>query len=222
MSGSIMRLLILTDVYRYRWMIGGSLIAGAASIAIASRGGLAYGIGSIAFITNLVALGIFIAMYSIVQERKDRASLFVLSLPVSTRQYAAAKIISATITYCLPWALLTAAVLGTIAATAIPNGVIPSNVALLLYFLTIFIVFLAVAMSVQEEKWIVTAIVATNMSISLFISSLRLIPSIAEHLQGPVAVWSPAIIAIIAAELALIALAVGLMVLVQLRRRDFV
>jgi ABC-type transport system involved in multi-copper enzyme maturation permease subunit len=222
MKTSMIRLLVATDLYRYRWMIIGSTLAGGAAIAIASQGGIAFGIGGIAFITNMVALGIFIAMYSIVQERKDRASVFVLSLPVSTRQYAASKILSASISYFVPWALLSAAVILTIFATPIPNGAIPSNAVLLLYFLTNFFVFLSVAASVTGEKWIVATIVLTNMSISLVISAINLIPSIAANTGAQSPVWSPAVIAILGAEIAVIAIAVGLMAWVQSRKSDFV
>jgi ABC-type transport system involved in multi-copper enzyme maturation permease subunit len=222
MNTSMIRLLVATDLYRYRWMIIGSLIAGIVAIAVASRGGIAFGIGGIAFITNLVALGIFIGMYSLVQERKDRASIFVLSLPVSTRQYAASKIISASISYGVPWLLLTVGAILTILVTPIPNGTITSNALLLFYFLTNFFVFLAVAASVTSEKWIVATIIVTNMSISLVISAINLIPSIAANLRGPSPVWPPAAIAILAAELGVIALSIAIMVWVQSKRTDYV
>ena len=57
-------------------------------------------------LTSIVALGVFIAIYGIMTERKEKVALFVLSLPISTTQYTAAKVVSSLIAFLGPWALL--------------------------------------------------------------------------------------------------------------------
>ena len=44
-------------------------------------------VGGVSLICALIVLNIFLVMGGVVQERKDKVLLFILSLPVSTMQY---------------------------------------------------------------------------------------------------------------------------------------
>ena len=56
-------------------------------------------VGFVSLICAIVILNIFLVMTAVVQERKDKVHLFILSLPVSTTQYAAAKMSSNAIAF---------------------------------------------------------------------------------------------------------------------------
>ena len=94
MSRSVVRQLIVKDLYLTRWMVVGSLAAGAAAIALMPLGVVSGYVSSVSLICTLIILNIFLVMSGIVQERKDKVQLFFLSLPVSTAQYTIAKIVA--------------------------------------------------------------------------------------------------------------------------------
>jgi len=48
------------------------------------------------------------------------------------------------------------------------------------------------------------------------------LPGIGEYVDGPVAVWSPTIFTILGIEAAVIMLSLGLTLLIQSRKKDFV
>ena len=85
MSNSMVWRLIRKDLYLYRWLIGSSLVVGGVSLFIPglSDAALATNVGLILLLTSVVALGIFVAIYGILTERKEKSLLFVLSLPIS-------------------------------------------------------------------------------------------------------------------------------------------
>ena len=82
MSRSVVRQLIVKDLYLTRWMVVGSLAAGGAAIAVMPLSVVSGYVSSVSLICTLVILNIFLVMSGIVQERKDKVQLFFLSLPV--------------------------------------------------------------------------------------------------------------------------------------------
>src|SRR5262245_1361248 len=120
MKRSIVSRLIAKDLYLYRWLIVGALIAGMASLFISRYSGgdnvtTGLNVGILMFMSTVIAFGIAISMIGILKERQDKSQLFVLSLPVSTRQYSIAKVGAALIAFLVPWFVLTAGVFATIA-----------------------------------------------------------------------------------------------------------
>ncbi len=125
MNSAIIRQLVLADLYLLRWMILGAVAGGAAAIALMPLGRVPAYVGSVLLICVLVILNIFLVMSGIVQERKDKVQVFLLSLPISPMQYTAAKIASNAIGFVVPWLLLTAAALVMIRVSWIPDGIVP-------------------------------------------------------------------------------------------------
>jgi ABC-type transport system involved in multi-copper enzyme maturation permease subunit len=170
-----------------------------------------------------VALGVFIAMYGILVERKEKTLLFVLSLPVTPLQYAAAKVLAALIAFLIPVIVLAAVALGyNLAFDPPPNGEIPVTVAMLGLFLANFCFLVALLLITGMEVWAVAGILLTNLSIPIFMNVVYGLPGVAEHVQGPVAVWSPAILTILGVEALVALLALGIAFTVQSRRTDFI
>lgn len=220
MNNSIVSRLVAKDLYLYRWFIVGSTVAGLASLLVSGLHGLT---GLIMFMTTIVALGVFIAMYGILVERKEKTLLFVLSLPVTPLQYWAAKVLAALIAFLLPVIVLAAVALAyNLAFDPPPNGEIPVTVAMLGLFLANFCFLVALLLITGMEVWAVAGILLTNLSIPIFMNLVHGLPGVAEHVQGPVAVWSPAILIILSAEAVVALLALAIAFTVQSRRTDFI
>jgi ABC-2 type transport system permease protein len=223
MSNSVMWHLIRKDLYLYRWLIGGALAVGLASLVIAGMNDMSRNLGFILLLTSIVALGVFIAIYGIMTERKEKTLLFVLSLPISTKQYNAAKVASSLVAFLIPWlVLLVTMVVLTVAVDESPDGSLPFTVTLMFFFLANFCVLIAMLLISSTEIWAVVGIVFTNLLVSVYLTTVTRLPGIGEHIEGPIAVWSATIFTILGVELAVIAVSLGLIFFVQSRKKDFV
>jgi ABC-type transport system involved in multi-copper enzyme maturation permease subunit len=222
MSRSIVTRLIFKDLYLLRWPIVGATVAGGAALAVMPLSKAAGYVGGVSLICALIVLNIFLVMNGVVQERKDKVLLFVLSLPVSTTQYLAAKVTANTVAFLLPWLILTAAAAVVIDATALPNGILPFWLTVLVYLLTYYLVLLGVSLVTDSTGWHATAITLGNVSVNFLIVFLLGLPSVVANGDAPTAVWTADIVTILAIELAAGAAALGLGIYFASRRPDFV
>lgn len=222
MSRSIVTRLVLKDLYLLRWVIVGATVAGCAAIALMPLSRMAGYVGALSLICTLIVLNIFLVMNGVVQERKDKVLLFVLSLPVSTTQYLAAKVTANALAFLLPWLILTAGAAVMIDATAMPNGILPFWLTVLVYLLSYYCALLAVSLVTDSMGWHATAITLGNVSVNLVIVFLLGLPSVVANHDAPTAVWTADIVTILAIELAAGAAALGLAIYFTSRRSDFV
>lgn len=216
------RQLILKDLYLLRWMMAGSLVAGLVAVAMMPLGTVYRYVGGVSLICVLIVLNIFLVMVGVVQEKKDKVLLFVLSLPVSTTQYTVAKVVANAIAFTVPWLILTAANIVMIDVSQIPNGILPFWVAVLAYLLFYYCALLAVSLVTDSTGWHTTAIIAGNVSVNFLIPFLLSRPSVKTNGQGQAAVWTGDLVAIIAIEILAGLAALGLSVYFHSRRSDFI
>jgi ABC-2 type transport system permease protein len=223
MSRSVVMRLILKDFYLQWPVLVGSLLLGFAMLALALFGGgpITFYVGSVSFLCVLVLLNVLLVGSTVAQEKKDRVILFVLSLPVSTTQYAVAKLVSSLLAFLLPFCLLGAAALLVIALTPIPHGLIPLTAAVMMYVCLYFCIFLAVALTTDSAALNTLVIILGNVLINFLIAWLMSRQSIALAVKGPMVIWSPEILASLAVEIlgSLFALAAALLII--LRKKDF-
>jgi ABC-2 type transport system permease protein len=220
MSASMVRRLVAKDLYLYRWMMVCATAAGFASLFIS---GIHETIGVILLLTTVVALGVFLAMFGILVEQKEKTLWFVLSLPVSPMQYTIAKITAALIAFIIPWLLLLVTIVAiNVAMDPPPDGNLPFTVAMMTLFLANFCVLVALLLVTGSESWAIAGILVTNLSVPVFVDVVRRMPGIGEYVDGPVAVWSPTILAILGIQAAVIALSLGAAFYLQSRKKDFI
>lgn len=224
-QGSVMWRLIAKDLYLYRWLIAAALLVGLVALPVMRLGpgdGVSTGInlGMILFITTVITLGIFIAMAGILKERQDGALLFVLSLPISPKQYAVAKVAAALLAFLLPWLALTVVPVILIAASDAPDGGIPSFVAMMTFFLANFCVLLALVLATMSERWAIAGLLITNLCVPAFLGIALGLPGIAEHRQAAVAVWNPTVLTLIAALAGVAVLSLAIALCLRSRRND--
>lgn len=219
---SIVSRLILKDLYLGRWLIGSTLLAGVASLGTMPLSNAGYYVGSVSLLCVLIVLNIFVNFQFVIAERKDKTQLFILSLPVSTGQYTRAKVTSSLVAFGVPWLLLTLGCVTVIDRSAIPNGMIPTSVAVLTYILAYFCVFLAVSLTTESSGWVTTTIIVGNISINFLIPWLMGQASVIATRDGAVAVWSSEVVATIVVELVVGVLALALSLWMSARNRNFI
>jgi ABC-2 type transport system permease protein len=222
MTGSIVWRLIAKDLYFVRWFICAALVAGAGSLALMPQGRVHRYVGAVSLICTLIVLLIFLVMGTVVQERKDKVLLFILSLPVSTTQYLTAKVTANAIAFGVPWLILSIATLVVVDRTVIPNGVIPFWSAVLGYMFFYYCALLGVALLAESSGWHATAITVGNLSVNFLIPYLLARPTVRQTIEGPTAIWSSDIVTIVALEIVLGIAALGVALFVRSRQPDFV
>ncbi len=222
MSQSIVWQLVVKDL-RVAWpLAAGSLVLGVLSLALSPWSAVAFFVGGSILVVALVLLNVMLLMMSLVNERKEKIRVFMLSMPVSTTQYNVAKLLSSLIAYLVPAALLTLGGVILLVATPLPNGFIPLFVATSVHCLLYFCVLLAVALVTDSQGWITTVIVCGNVSISFVIPGLINLSSIGPSLATETAVWSADVVSFIAIEVALAVVALSISFVVNSRKTEFV
>jgi ABC-2 type transport system permease protein len=218
----VTRKLIAKELYVNRWLLGGGIVAAIGSVAISALGKTGFNIGSLTWLTTIIALGVMLALYGIMNERKEQSLQFVLSLPLSIADYVLAKMLGLALCFLLVWLVASGgALLLIFTSERVPDGLAPYSVLLSCFMLANFSVVLCGTLHTQSEALISAVIILTNMGVSVFMFTVGPLPEIAKYMWGPVPMWNSTFLTVLACELAVLALAFALPFLVAARRRDF-
>jgi ABC-2 type transport system permease protein len=221
---SVVRTLILSDWHRHRLLILLSIVGGVLALALVQVGGpLAGVLGSTWFFVSLIVLGSMLPVSNVINERKKQTLPFLLSFPISVRQYTVAKLVSTVGIFMVPWSVLVvAAVTFILSRPGIPDGMVPGIIVLAVLTFVGFCVVAGAALTSESEGFTIAATIATNSSYGfawyLYISN----PQLRSQMGNPIVVWSPEVLTILAAEIAAIVLILGITFYLQSRKRDFV
>jgi ABC-type transport system involved in multi-copper enzyme maturation permease subunit len=215
--------LIAKEFYLHRWMIIGSTVAGIVGLLIAAEGAMRFNIGMLMWLTTIVAFGVMLAMQGIANERKERALQFVLSLPVSPRDYIRIKLIALLLCFLVPWTVLAAgAVILSKVMPNLPDGLLVFAVLLSVFLLANFSVVLCGALHTASEGAMSIVIIVTNLAITLFIFLVGALPALNGQLRAPAPDWNSTFWTVLAIEIAVLLITLSLPYFVASRRRDFI
>ena len=120
-------LLIRKDWYLHRYEILGAVAVGLIALPITVFTGKAgFILGVILLVGALVTISMQMAITTVINERKEQTLAFVMSLPVSPREYTTAKILANLLIFLLAWAVILLGALALILlAPGIPHGILP-------------------------------------------------------------------------------------------------
>lgn len=215
--------LIAKEFYLHRWMIVGSTVAGIAGLLIAAEGAMRFNIGMLMWLTTIIAFGVILAMLGIANERKERALQFVLSLPLSPRDYIRIKLIAVLLCFLVPWTVLSAGAVILVAVMPnLPDGLMVFAVLLSVFLLANFSVVLCGALHTASEGAMSFVIIITNMAVTLFIFLVGALPALNDQLRAPAPDWNSTFWTVLAVEIAVLLITLSLPYFVASRRRDFI
>lgn len=218
MSRSPVVALIAKDVYLYRWMTLGSLVAGLAALPLLGAGGTLSILGMILFVTVMGVHSAIVAAHGPLSERQTHTLALVLSLPVSPLQAAMARIAASLVSYSIPWGVLFLVLVSLQLALPAEQSNLPYTVGLMVFLLANFCVLLAMVMIGRSELWCIAGLIGSNTAVPVFMNSVLL--TLAPWIEGEKS-WSPALLLTLAGLLATALLALSAIVFVHSRRRDF-
>jgi ABC-2 type transport system permease protein len=223
MNYAMIQRLILKDWYLHRWEILGSLAGAAAAMAFVIFCGKAgFFIGLTLLITVLIIVAAQLAFASSVTERKEQTLAFIMSLPISYRDYTTAKLLSNLLIFLIPW---TAVSLGsTVVLLLVPaatHGLFPFTAIMCVEILLNSCLISCVAIMTESQAWSTTALIAGNVGVNIVGYLVAHIRPIAAGMTGSNIAWTSAATMCLLGELVLIALLFTLTYLIQSRKPDY-
>ena len=152
--------LIWKDWYLNKAGILASLIGGVATLALVAAmhaSQIARILAIIVLVTILIGMGA-IVMMSAANERRQLTLPFVMSLPISYREYTISKIAGGMLIFLALWVPLVAATVATILLTSsMPHGMIPFVLIMAVEILMSTCLITAVAVTTESHGWTVAA-----------------------------------------------------------------
>ncbi len=198
------------------------LHGGVLSLGIIALGGnVGFYIGLLLLITIMIVIGATLVMGTLVGERENQTLAFVMSLPISHREYTAAKILVNLLIFVPFWLVLVAGSLGLILASPTIHGLFAFTVIMSVEILANICLMISVALVTESKGWTISAMIAGNLAINVVGYIVAHIPGISNGMFGTIIQWRPAATISLAVEFALIALMLGGAFFVQSRKKDF-
>ena len=222
MNLQAIRILILKDLFLSRRPLFAYFVAGicSAGVACLPEPTLAF-VGFILVITVAIAAGIHLIGTLLLAETTDQTRLFVMSLPISLLDYSISKIAVVLTTYLIPWTAMFACL--TIANFVLDKqGVVVILSAIFLYLLSAFMLQLVTAVVSESVGFTICVMVGCNVGLNVFMIKLFANSEIAAATKSDVLTWPNIVVQIVAVELVMIAVSLGLAFVFQTRKRDLV
>lgn len=225
MNGQVILRLILKDWRLNISLITFAIVGGVAALGVLLiRGQTPFVLGAGMFFISMILCASFLPMSNVVNERKKQTLAFMMSLPISPTQYGIAKLLSTLGMFVIPWlALIAAALYMILGRHVLPSGTIPIALILATVPFVGFCLITGTALVSESEAWAIAASVVVNSSywIAWYLLA-SYVPSLTRTWTSPLAVWNAAAVDILGAEFALIVIVLGLTMLLQSRKHDFV
>ena len=222
MNHAIVRRLVLKDWYLNRLLVAGYTAGGLLGLAVVCIGTpWSFYVGSILLITFMITTGIHVTVVTVVQEKTEQTLPFVMSLPISPRDYVTAKVAANLTLFLVPWLILTGGALSILSLEGARSGaMMPFATLVMTYILAAAVITLSTALVTESLGWTLVAMGVTNLLLQVFLYAVSRVPVIASGMKGRGAVWDGTVFTLLAAEIAVATVALLLAFLIQSRRRD--
>lgn len=224
MNAVMIRHLVAKDWSFHRAPLLAAMAMGLVALAMlyGADSRIVFYLGAVLLITVVITIGIYLAFLTVIHEQTKGMLPFVMSLPITVREYTAAKLLSNGVLFLIPWVALSAGTAAVILSRDnIPNGLLPYAILLLVHMLTGYVLTLAAALISGSEGWTIAVAGATNLAFQGFMFWTGNHPGIAPYTDGPVAVWSSSVRWLLSAELLAVVVILAITWGWQARRTDF-
>lgn len=224
MTQSIIRQLVWKDWHLMRNYVLLYWFGGFVAVAVTKFGGtLGDVIGFILFICALAGAGIHALFETIINEKKDQNLPFIMSLPVTVREYTVAKIIFNLGVFLSVWITLSAASFYVfIGDDGFPAGMAPMVTIILVAVLLAYVIMLSVSLVWPTMTPAMTAVMIGNIGTQGYVWWIASLYPVRSLMGGNVAVWNTTVLSILAIQMTLTVALLVACVLLQYRKKDFV
>ncbi len=223
MNAGMVKRLIQKDWYFYRWPIAFYIGAGLACIAALGYGGEgAFYAGCVGLLTVLISVGIHLTMGTVMEERRNHTLAFIMSLPISPKEYTLAKILANMTIFGLAWGTLFVGAIAVIAGRGtVPDGLIPFAAVILGEIFFGYCLTLCVAIVSESLGWTIGAMITANLLLQAVMYAVSHVPAVDRAMKTDAILWQQPVSGLLAAEFGAILLMLGLTFFLQARKTDF-
>jgi ABC-type Na+ efflux pump permease subunit len=171
----------------------------------------------------MLGAGVHVVMRTVVEERRDKTLTFIMSLPITVREYTTAKLLANVTVFGVVWATLSLATYAVfLGPHGRPAGATPFVTILLVQSFVAFALVLAVSLVSESMGWAVASTVVANLGSQLFLWWVAARPGIAPFMPGDVAVWNGTVGTVITGQIGVVAVLILGTYLLQARKTDFI
>jgi hypothetical protein len=218
MSESIVRQLIIKDLRLMKIPAIAYWLSGLVAIVVVVVGGDVAGMTAIIlFVAALFGTGVHSAMLTVTEERREQTLPFIMSLPITIREYTSAKLIGGGI-----WLTLSAASCVVFIGEALPLGAVPFITIVLIAILLAYVIILATALIWESMTPTIVAIVAANLCTQGLLWWIASLHGIRSTIGGNAIVWNTTSISVIALQIFSIVALLAITYQLQSRKTSFI
>jgi ABC-2 type transport system permease protein len=213
--------LVLKDWYLQRWYLLAYFLGGvlALGIVLIANNQFWFGVGSIGLVSVLLILGCHLAFSTVIAERTEQTLAFVMSLPISVKEYTLANLLI----FVPCWlVLLMAGCLLISYSPLLPDGLIPYTTIIFGTVLINICLILGVALVSESQSWTIAAFVFCGVAFQAALYASSNFPEIENSVRTAQAVWNPAAIGLISIEAVLCLVILAITFYVQSKKKDFI
>jgi len=222
MNYDLVRHLIVKDWYLNREVILGSLPVGLGALALVLTGKqVSFMLCIILLCMVIVGVGAQLAMVTTINERKEQTLAFVMSLPISWREYTAAKILANLLIFLIPWLPLTAGAIGVLLLPGATHGLVPYTAIMAVEMLITTSLIVVLGIITESQAWTTAGIFCSSLGINVLGYVFAHLHGISMYMWGKSVHWSPAALVVLICELLTVPLLLGATFYVQSRKTDF-
>lgn len=167
--------------------------------------------------------GMILLMKTNVFEKEKSTQPFIMSLPVTVKEFTLAKLMVNLPVFASMWIVVTGvAFYFSFSAGLFPAGILPFLTMIFLGVFTAYICVLGVSLMFQSLGITVLAIMIFELGTSAYLWIVVYLEPIRNHIYGPAAVWNSTALTVVAMQ-ALVAISMlAITLIVQNGKRDFV
>jgi hypothetical protein len=222
MNLQAIKILFLKDLFLSRRYLFAYFVGGLAASAIACLPQATFAfIGFILVITVAIAAGIHLIGTLLLSESIDHTRLFVMSLPVSLLDYSIGKIAVVLTTYLIPWGgMFTCLVIANVVAGKQGNLIVLP--AIFFFLFSGFALQLVTAVVSESVGFTISVMVGCNVALNVFLMKFFENPEVVAATKSDVLTWPNIVLQVVAVEVLIVLLALGLAFVFQTRKRDLV
>lgn len=184
---------------------------------------VAANIGFSLVVGALCGVGIHMMAHTVVFDNVKGTHIFIMSLPITFRQYTISKLLVNIGVFYVMWVLLSAAcIYVTFSQGILPMGSLPMMAMVLLSILPVYSLILSVCILTQSVSY--TVVTATPVIFATVVYLWRIVyfDSVGAYVWGSQAVWNTTVYSVMIAQVLISIILPVLTVIVQFRKKDFI
>jgi ABC-type transport system involved in multi-copper enzyme maturation permease subunit len=194
----VIRLLVAKDWQLFQKQLAFLVLAGIVALCFLGLARpWAFYVGSLMLLIVLVSAACFSISTSLMNERKEQTLAFVMSLPVSPKDFTVSKLVGNLLTFGVPFLILLGGTLAVVLLTPLPDGLVVYSLLIFAYILFAYAVSLAAVMSVTTEGWATFAMIGTMVMINPYMMAMAQVPEISNRVSVDAIVWTTPALAIL-------------------------